>query len=131
MIFVDANVPMYLVGSPHPNQDRARATLNRLRLAQERLVTDVESYQEILHRFTAIRRPADIDSAFYRLDEIVDEVFSYGMPEIHIARDLISSLPELSARDALHAAVMRRNGISRILSYDAGFDAIPGVERME
>lgn len=131
MIFVDANVPMYLVGSPHPNQDRARATLNRLRLAQERLVTDVESYQEILHRFTAIRRPADIDSAFYRLDEIVDEVFSYGMPEIHAAREIIRSIPGISARDALHAAVMRRNGISRILSYDAGFDAIPGVERME
>ena len=131
MIFVDANVPMYLVGSPHPNQDCAKATLNRLRLAQERLVTDVESYQAILHRFTAIRRPADIDNAFDRLDEIVDEVFSYGMPEIHAAREIIRSAPGISARDALHAAVMRRNGISRILSYDTGFDAIPGIERLE
>ena len=112
MIFVDANVPMYLVGSPHPNQDRARAALNRLRIAQERLVTDVEAYQEILHRFTAIHRPADIDSAFYRLDEIVDEVFSYGMPEIHTAREIIRSAPGISARDALYAAVMRRNGIA-------------------
>ena len=105
--------------------------MNRLRLAQERLVTDVESYQEILHRFTAIRRPIDIDSAFYRLDETLDEVFSYGMPEIHAAREIIRSAPGISARDALHAAVMRSNGISRILSYDAGFDAIPGIERME
>ena len=56
MIFVDSNVPMYLVGAPHPNKDRALAVVARLLHDGERLVTDVEVYQEILHRFTAIRR---------------------------------------------------------------------------
>ena len=30
MIFVDSNVPMYLVGEPHPNKDRASETLQKL-----------------------------------------------------------------------------------------------------
>ena len=33
----------------------------------------------------------------------------------------------LSARDALHAAVMRRHGVTRIMTFDRGFDGISGV----
>ncbi len=131
MIFVDSNVPMYLVGSPHPNRDRALQSLARLSQDGEQFVTDVEVYQEILHRYSAIRRLEAIDAAFASLDEIVADVLSYGMPEINIARDLIRPVGGLSARDALHVAVMRQAGISRILSYDTGFDAIPGIERLE
>jgi predicted nucleic acid-binding protein len=39
-------------------------------------------------------------------------------------------LTALSARDAVHVAVMRRRGVSRVLSYDAGFDQVGWVERM-
>ena len=30
VIFIDSNVPMYLVGAPHPNKDRAVAVLTQL-----------------------------------------------------------------------------------------------------
>ena len=130
MIFVDSNVPMYLVGAPHPNKDRALAVVARLLHDGERLVTDVEVYQEILHRFTAIRRLDAIDPAFATLDAIVDEVLTYGMPEIRVARALIDSVDGLSARDALHVAVMQRAGIDRILSFDRGFEACPGIVRL-
>ncbi len=131
MTFVDANVPMYLVGGPHPNKLRTLATLNRLAVEKEILVTDVEVFQEILHRYTHTRRFSIIDRAITSLDNIVDYVLTYDMPEIYIARDLIRSVSGLSARDALHAAVMRKAGVSRILSYDTGFDAVPGIERLE
>ena len=36
----------------------------------------------------------------------------------------------LLARDAVHLAVMQRHGITRILSFDTGFDGIVGVERI-
>lgn len=52
------------------------------------------------------------------------------MPEIYAARDIIAIADGISARDALHVAIMRQAGISRILSYDRGFDAIPGIERL-
>ena len=131
MIFVDSNVPMYLVGNAHPNRDRVPETLAHLSEAQERFVTDIEVYQEILHRYTAIRRSAAIDRAFNRLNEITEEVLAFGITEILAAKDLINSVPGISARDALHVAVMRTAGITRILSYDTGYDTVPGIERLE
>ena len=130
MIFVDSNVPMYLVGGAHPNKDRASAILARLVSDDEQLVTDVEVYQEILHRYTAIQRPGAIDAAFESLDEIADDVLDFGMSEIRVARDIIAAVDGISARDALHMAVMRKAGTDRILSFDRGFDLVPGVERL-
>ena len=130
MIFIDSNVPMYLVGAPHPNKDRAVAILTRLAQDSERLVTSVEVYQEILHRYVAIRRPDAIDAAFQSLDALVDDVLTFGMSEVREARVLIHSIDGLSARDALHVAVMSGAGASRIMSFDSGFDACPGIERL-
>jgi len=35
----------------------------------------------------------------------------------------------LAARDALHVAVMQHHGIAEILTFDRGFDAVPGIRR--
>lgn len=121
---------MYLVGAPHPNKDRALALLTRLVGDGEQFATDAEVYQEILHRYTAIHRPDAIDAAFESLDAIVDDTLTFGMSEVRAARALIGAVDGLSARDALHTAVMRNAGISRILSFDGGFDACPGIERL-
>ena len=130
MIFIDSNVPMYLVGATHPNRDRAVAILTQVVRDGEPLITDVEVYQEILHRYTAIQRPYAIDAAFDSLDSIADDILSFGMSEIRAAKTLIGSVAGLSARDALHVAVMRKAGTNRILSFDAGFDTCPGIDRL-
>ena len=36
----------------------------------------------------------------------------------------------LSARDAVHLAIMQQHGIGTIFSFDAGFDGFPGVTRI-
>ncbi len=131
MISIDSNVPMYLVGAPHPNKERVLETLMRLVQDGERFITDVEVYQEILHRYTSVRRFDAIDAAFDSLDEIVDYVETYDMREIRAAREIIGSVNGISARDALHTAVMRKVGTNRILSFDRGFDSYPGIERIE
>ncbi len=131
MIFIDSNVPMYLVGTAHPNKDRAIALLTQLVRDGERFVTSVEVYQEILHRYTAIQRPDAIDDAFESLDGIAEEVLTFGMSEVRFARRLLEAVSGLSARDALHVAVMRKAGVKRILSFDAGFDACPGIDRLQ
>ena len=130
MIFIDSNIPMYLVGAPHPNKDRALTILTQLVRDDEELVTDIEVYQEILHRYTAIKRPDAIDAAFESLDAIADDVLAFALPEIREARALIGAVEGLSARDALHVAVMRKAGVNRILSFDSGFDACPGIDRL-
>ena len=130
MIFVDSNVPMYIVGEPHPNQERAIVLVDELIDDGERLITSVEVYQEILHRYTSIRRPRAIDIAINELDRLVDEVLPYSMREIRAARALLATVPGISARDALHVAVMQAAGCSRVLSFDGGFDNCPGIVRV-
>jgi predicted nucleic acid-binding protein len=130
VVFVDSNVPMYIVGAPHPNQSRAISITRELVQNGERIITDVEVYQEILHRYTAIRRPEAIDDAFEVIDALADDVLTYGMPEVRAARALLVTIPGISARDALHIAVMQAAGCSRIFSFDAGFDSCLGIERV-
>ncbi len=131
MIFIDSNVPMYLVGAAHPNKDRAITALTQLVGDGERFITDVEVYQEILHRYAAMHRLDAIDAAFESLDGIADDILTFGMSEIRSARALLGTADGLSARDALHVAVMQKAGASRILSFDGGFDACPGIERLQ
>jgi len=63
VIFVDSNIPMYLVGGPHPNKVTAQRMLERCIADGERLVTDAEVLQEILHRYVAIHRRDAIQPA--------------------------------------------------------------------
>jgi uncharacterized protein len=45
------------------------------------------------------------------------------------AREFVLGMSDLSARDALHAAVMVRENIERIMTFDTAFDRIPGISR--
>ena len=121
---------MYLVGVPHPHKADAQRLLERCVAAEERLVTNVEVLQEILHRYTAIGRRDAIAPAFEALLGVVDEVYPIELPDVERARDLLLAAAELSARDALHAAVMERRSITSILTFDRGFDALAGVHRL-
>jgi predicted nucleic acid-binding protein len=130
VIFVDSNIPMYLVGREHPNKQVAARQVERALLRGIPLVTDAEVLQEILHRYTAIHRPGDIGPAFDAITGIVDDVFPIDHEAVEAARRLIGAHHPLSARDAIHVAVMRIHGIRQVLTFDRGFDAIPGIERV-
>lgn len=130
MIFVDSNIPMYLVGAPHPNKEAARRALEQIITRGERMVTSAEVLQEILHRYHALRRPDAIQPALDALLGVVDEVYPVELEDVQRAKDMMMGLAKLSARDALHVAVMRRRKVTRVLSFDAGFDAVEWVERV-
>ena len=130
MIFVDTSVPLYMVGSPHPYKDRAEALIEQLRASGEKFATDMEVYQELLHLYSVALSFNMTDVAFEKLDSIVDKVFTFGLPEIHAAKELNFAFPNISARNALHIAVMRREGITRILSFEHRLDDCPGIERI-
>jgi len=129
VIFVDANVPMYLVGAEHPNKARSRALLETAIAAGEPLVTDVEVLQEILHRYVAIERRDAIEPCIAVLLGVVDEVFPVELEDVRRTSAIVRS-SRLTARDALHLAVMQRRGVDRILSFDQGFDIVPGITRI-
>ena len=130
MIFVDSNVPMYLVGSEHPHKIDTQRLLERCISDEKRLVTDAEVLQEILHRYAAIGRKDAISPAFQAILGIVDEVFAVELRDAERARDILLATQRLSARDAVHLAIMERNSVKTILSFDSGFDDYPGITRL-
>ena len=130
MILIDSNVPIYLVGVAHPNREAARRALEESVTAGETLCTDAEVLQEILHRYTAIRRPEEIDPAFGVLLALVDVVYPIELADVERARRLLRTTSKLSARDAVHIAVMQGRDIGRVMSFDSGFDDIPGIVRV-
>jgi len=121
---------MYLVGASHPHKTDAKRWLEELVSGQERLVTDAEVLQEILHRYVSIERPDAIQPAFDALLGVVDEVFVVDQVAVERAREIVLGQRELSARDAVHLALMQIHGIKRILSFDRGFDGFPGITRL-
>jgi len=130
LIFIDSNIPMYLVGAPHPHKLDARRLLERLITESKRLLTDAEVFQEILHRYTAIDRRDAIQPAFEALIGIVDQVFAVELRDLERTKDILLSYRQLSARDALHLAILERHRISTIMSFDKGFDIYPGITRL-
>lgn len=121
---------MYLVGAAHPHKLDAQALLESAISAGERLVTDVEVLQEICHRYVAIDRREAIQPAFDAILGLVDEVLPVDRAIAESAKDVVLRYPSLSARDALHAAVMHCHDITRIMTFDRGFDTLPSIERL-
>ncbi len=86
MIFIDSNIPMYLVGVAHRNKERTVSVGERLVRDEALLVTDAQTLHEILHRYTAIERTDAIQPAYDALLNTVDEVFAVGASDPHALR---------------------------------------------
>ena len=130
MIFVDSNIPMYLIGAAHPNKEAARRALEEAVAAGESLCTDAEVLQEILHRYTAIRRPKALEPAFDAVIAMVDVVYPIERADVERARRLLRTTP--GCRRAMPSTspscrVATSRGSS---AFDAGFEGLPGIERV-
>src|ERR1700739_719812 len=111
---------MYLVGAPHMHKTDAQRPLEKWVTERQRLTTDAEVLQEILHRYVAINRREAIQPAFDALLGVVDQIFPIDELVAQRAKEIVLERHGLSARDAVHVAVMERHGIETILSFDAG-----------
>jgi predicted nucleic acid-binding protein len=130
VIFVDSNIPMYLVGASHPHKIAAQRMLEKLIRDRERLTTDADVLQEILHRYVAIDRRDAIQPAFDALLGVADEILAVDSKTVEHAKQVVLEYRRLSVRDAIHLSIMERHGIERILSFDSGFDSFPGITRL-
>ena len=130
MILVDSNIPMYLVGAPHAHKSDARRLLEKVVSERQSLVTDAEVLQEILHRYAAIDRRDAIQPAFDALMGIVDQVLAVDRSIAERTKQIVLGYRQLSARDAVHIAVMEHHGIEQIMTFDSGFDGFPGITRL-
>lgn len=78
----------------------------------------------------AIDRRDAIQPAFDLLLAVVDEILPIDAEDVDVAKRIVLGGYQLSARDAMHLAVMRRHDIDRIMSFDRGIDRYPGLTRI-
>lgn len=131
MILIDANIFMYAAGTEHPHKEPSSRFLDQVARGSIDAAIDAEVLQEILHRYKAIRRWPEGGQVYDLARQIVPLVLPITVEILDAARALLDRYPGISARDALHAAVVRLHGARAICSYDGDFDDIEGVERIE
>ena len=130
-VFIDSNIPMYVAGGQHENRDPARRFLDRVRNGKVEACTNTEVLQEILYRYSA-RGRLDLASEVYDLFvEVCPVVFDVTLADTDRARDLLCDTAGISARDAVHAAVMLNHEVEWIATFDTGFDRVKGVRRLK
>jgi predicted nucleic acid-binding protein len=130
VVFVDSNVFMYLVGAAHPHKVDAQRRLEALVADRARLVTDAEALAEILHRYVAVDRRGYIQLAYDALLGVVDEVLPVERATLERTKQLVLQYPTMPVRTAVHVAVVQLHSIDTVLSFDTGFDRVPGVVRL-
>ena len=119
MIFIDSNIPMYILGSPHTNK------LRSLRLVERYLavpfVTSVEVLQEILHRYHSIGKLHEGVQVYDYLVHLVDDVWDVTREDIGLAKEILLQATGMGSRDAVHAACMLNHHVFQIMTFDRGF----------
>lgn len=131
MVFVDSNVPMYVAGRDHPLRDPARRFLARARAGDVDICTSTEVLQEILYRYTALKR-RDLAATIYDLFvQLCPTVLPVTLADTDRAKALLTTASGISVRDAVHVAVMLNHDVRDIATFDEQFDRIEEIARVE
>ena len=131
MIFIDANIVMYAVGRPHKYKEACARIIVSISEGKIPAVTDSEILQEILYRYWYIRELEKGLQVFEDFQNLVPKIFPIGREDLVESAEILRKNIPIFPRDALHAAVMRKNGVNSILSTDTHFDLIPGIQRKD
>ncbi len=130
--FIDAYVPIYAAGRDHPYKEPCARILNMAADNPEAFATNAEVLQELLHRYVATERwtlGREVVSSFAELmSGRIEPVYPQ---DVLLAAELANEHRGVRARDLVHAAVMRRLDLSRIISADRDFDRVAGIERLD
>jgi predicted nucleic acid-binding protein len=124
---------MYAAGRVHPYKEACVWIMTQIAEGHLAAAIDAEIIQEILYRYGALQR-WDIAAAMAtNLLKLVPTVYPITPADVHLTVDLFEQYApkEIKARDLIHVAVMRHNGLSQIVSTDKHFDQIVGIDRLD
>ncbi|HWQ70130.1 MAG TPA: type II toxin-antitoxin system VapC family toxin [Patescibacteria group bacterium] len=129
--FLDANIIMYAIGNDHPAKPGCVAVLKQVEAGAIQVVTNVEVFQELLHRYYSLGRYEVADQAFTNLKTLCEQILPVLESDLDRAYTILHEQPLISVRDAIHAATMLHNGLHTIISTDRHFDAIQSLTRID
>ena len=128
---VDTTVFVYAVGADSPFRDSCIELIRLSGQGKLLLEASVEALQEFLH--VRARRTGDRLAAADLTRAFADTVTLHEVeaPDVRRAIDLFATVPGLGALDAIHAATCLNRGIQVLVSAGQGFDAVPGLRRID
>lgn len=130
--FLDTNVLLRHLRQDHPDHSpRATAYLDRVERGEQRVrITETVVFETVftLESFYRQPRPAIRESLLPLIDLV--GILLPGKRLIGRAFDLYVST-RFSFADAYHAAFTERLRSRQIVSFDRGFDRVPGLQRIE
>ncbi len=132
-IMLDVNVAMYAAGRAHPYNEPCVWVMTEITEGRLTAAIDTEIIQEILYRYGAMQQWPIAVTLARSLLEIIPTVFPVLTADARLAIELFDEYgPKgVTARDALHAAVMRNNAVTQVISADLHFDLIAGITRLD
>ena len=131
-LFIDTNIPIYAAGRQHPYKQLASRVMALVDQRPQDFITDSEVLQEILHYYLMADRWSDGRTTMRTYVEMMrGQIEPVYAEDVVLAAGLADNYPNVEARDLVHTAVMRRLGITRIISADTDFDRIDGIERLD
>src|SRR3990167_5245542 len=114
--FIDTNIFMYAVGAEHPFKAPSQKIVQMISEEKIQGVINAEVLQEVLYRYTAIGKPKIGFELFETLIKTFPVIWSVSKEDVIEAKKFQEKF-KIRTRDAIHAATMRRNGVSAIYSY--------------
>ena len=131
--FLDTNIFLYAAGQEHPLKAPCVGILRRVASEELEAVISTEVLQEILSRYGAVgETQRGLRLARLAVDQVGGAVLPVTLRDMQRAFELVERHGEaIAARDAVHAATMLNNGLTRLLSVDTHFDAIGGITRVD
>jgi predicted nucleic acid-binding protein len=126
--FIDTNIFVYAVAEESPHQAGAAATIEALGAGTASAVTSVTVIEELWHLELRGRVPG--------LDGVADAAFTLMRPVLAVTDEVVEAafrlkVAGLDANDRIHVATCQAHGISTVLTAERGFDAVPGLRRVD
>ena len=132
-VFLDVNIFMYAAGTAHEYKDASLQVLVDVESGVLPAAINTEILQELLYRYSHIRLTEKGIQLCRNVLQYPLTVLSVTKIDVQLAIDFLETYDDygLKPRDAIHAATMKSNGLTQIISADKDFDHLPFLVRTD
>lgn len=130
-VFVDTNIFLYAAGADHPLKGPCAELLRRAATGALDATTSAEVIQEIHHVFRRRGQLRDGIALGRQVAKLFPEMLPVTRADVLRSGEILFAHPQLSPRDALHAATALNSQITTILTVNTDFDQIRGLVRLD
>ncbi len=132
-VFLDVNVFMYAAGKPHAYKNPCLHILKDVETQALPAVINTEVFQELLYRYSHIGMP---EMGIQLCNDILGYpliILPIAKADIRLAIDLFSQYKHtgVKPRDVIHAATLKNNAVTQLISADKDFDNFGFLTRID